>query len=58
MQHGFLAADHQGVASIVAALEADHAADVLRQQIDDLALALVAPLSAQHHDRLTHFNTP
>src|SRR3546814_23819 len=49
VQHGLLAADHQRVAGVVAALEAHHRADVLRQQVDDLALALVAPLRAEHH---------
>jgi hypothetical protein len=38
------------VAGVVAALEADHEIRVLREQIDDLALALVAPLGAHDHD--------
>src|SRR5690606_4742842 len=54
VQHGLLAVDHQGVAGVVAALEAHDRADVLRQQVDDLALALIAPLGTQHDDRLTH----
>jgi len=54
VQHGLLAADDQGVAGVVAALEAHDRADFLGQQVDDLALALVAPLRAQHHHRLTH----
>ncbi len=50
MQHGLLAADHQRVPGVVAALETHHRADVHGQQVDDLALALVAPLRAQHYD--------
>jgi hypothetical protein len=34
----------------MAALETHDRADVLRQQVDDLALAFVAPLGAQHYD--------
>ena len=44
-----LAVDHQGMTGVVAALEADHVIRVPRQQIDDLALALVTPLGADHH---------
>ena len=44
------AVDHQRVAGIVAALEAHHDIGALRQPIDDLALALVAPLGADDHD--------
>jgi acetyl-CoA acetyltransferase len=44
-----LAVDHQGMAGIVAALEADHVVRVPGQQIDDLALALITPLGADHH---------
>ena len=38
------------VAGVVAALEADHEVRVLGEQVDDLALALVAPLGADDHD--------
>ena len=44
-----LAVDDQRVAGIVAALEADHHIGALRQPVDDLALALVAPLRADDH---------
>ena len=44
-----LLADHQRVAGIVAALEAHDDVGALRQPVDDLALALVAPLGADHH---------
>ncbi len=50
VQDGLLAADHQRVAGVVAALEAHDGADVGGQQVDDLALAFVAPLGAQHYD--------
>ena len=45
-QDGLLAVDHQRVAGVVAALEAHDRGDALGQQVDDLALALVAPLGA------------
>ena len=41
---------HDGVSRVVAALEADHQIRLLREEIDDLALALVAPLGAHDHD--------
>ena len=50
MQHGLLAADHQRVAGVVAALEAHHALRAVGQPVDDLALALVAPLGADDDD--------
>ena len=43
-------ADDDGVAGIVAALKADHDIGALRQPVDDLALALVAPLGADDGD--------
>ncbi len=54
VQDGLLAVDDQGVAGIVAALEAHDGADFLSEQIDDLALAFIAPLGTKHYDRLTH----
>ena len=44
-----LAADHQRVAGVVAALEAHDDVGALGQPVDDLAFALVAPLGADHH---------
>ena len=44
-----LAVDHQRVAGVVAALEADDDVGADRQPVDDLALAFVAPLGADHH---------
>ena len=46
MQYGLMAFDHQRVSRVVAALKTDHDVGIGRQQIDDLALALVAPLEA------------
>ena len=42
-------ADHQRVAGIVPALESHHDVGLFRQPVDDLALALVAPLGADNH---------
>ena len=53
-EHGFLAADDQRVPGVVAALEARHGLRLIGEQIDDLALALVAPLQADHDQILTH----
>ena len=44
------AVDDQRVAGIVAALEAHDDIGALRQPVDDLALALIAPLGADHRD--------
>ena len=46
-----LAVDHDGVAGIVSALIADAIIDGRPQQVRRLALALVAPLGSEHHDR-------
>ena len=44
-----LVADDERVAGIVAALEAHDDVGALAEPVDDLALALVAPLGAHHH---------
>ena len=49
VQHRLLAVDDQRVAGVVAALKAHHRADILGEQVHNLALALIAPLRAQHH---------
>ena len=54
-QHGFLAADDERVPGVVAALKAHHGLCLIGEQIDDLALALIAPLQADHDQILTHF---
>ena len=56
-QDGFLAADHQCVAGIVAALETHHGLGVIRQPVNNLALAFVAPLGADHDNILGHVVT-
>ena len=45
--------DHQRVAGIMAALEADDDVGLLGEPVDDLAFALVAPLGADH-DNICH----
>ena len=45
-----LVTDNQSVPGIVPALKADDDIGALRQPIDDLALALIAPLRADDHD--------
>ncbi len=47
------AVDDQRVAGIVAALEAHHDVGLLGEPVDDLALAFVAPLGADH-DHIRH----
>ena len=49
-----LAVDDQRVAGIVAALEARHGSGPLGQQVDNLALAFIAPLGADDNDESTH----
>ena len=46
---GLAVADDR-VAGVVAALEADHEVGLLGEQVDDLALPLVAPLGAHDHE--------
>ena len=57
-QDGLLAADDERVAGVVAALEAGHRGGALGQQVDDLALALIAPLGADDDDELAHAPNP
>ena len=54
VQHGFLTIDDERMAGIVPALKADHGCGLIGEQIDDLALALVAPLGADNHDCCCH----
>ena len=44
------AVDDQGVAGIMAALEADDDVGLLGEPVDDLALAFVAPLGPDHYN--------
>ena len=50
VQHELLAVHVHGVAGVVAALIARDDREVRRQQVDDLALAFVAPLRAENRD--------
>src|SRR5690554_1613671 len=59
VQSGFPAVDYQGMARIVPPLKPHNGRDLIGQQINDLALALITPLGAQHnyiftHDSLSH----
>ena len=56
-QNKFLSADHQRVRCVVSALEADDHVGVGREHIDDFALALIAPLRADHGNCL-HVSPP
>src|SRR5690606_40901263 len=56
VQGGLDAIDHQRVAGVVAALEAGHGGHQVGEQIDDLALAFVTPLGAQHNYVFSHVN--
>ena len=49
--------DNEGVAGVVTALEAYHDIGALRQPIDDLTLAFVAPLGADDGD-IAHSASP
>ena len=49
LQYEFLPADDDGVSGVVAAGIARHGGEALAEHVDNLALALVAPLGAQHH---------
>jgi len=44
-----LRAEHDRVPGVVAALVPDHPADLLREEVGGLALALVAPLEPYDH---------
>ena len=54
VQDRLLAIDDERVPGIVAALEARDDADPFGQQVDDLALAFIAPLRTQNYYRITH----
>ena len=54
MKYGFHTVDHQCVARIMTTLESNHSIDLICEEIDDLALSLVAPLGANHDYIATH----
>ena len=58
VQNRLLTIDNQGVAGVVAALKAHHSLCLLSQQVHDLALAFVTPLSADDHYALAHDQVP
>ena len=55
LQDEFLLADENRVARIVSALIARHDIEPFREEIDDLAFTLVAPLGAED-DYVSHFD--
>ena len=57
LQDELLVADLHRVAGIMPALVADHNVEMSAKKVDDLALALVAPLRAQY-DYVTHDPNP
>jgi hypothetical protein len=54
VQHGLASADHNDMAGVVAALEADDGVRPLRQQVDGFALPLIVPMSACHCHSACH----
>ena len=54
MQHRFFTRDDQCVPGVVSALKAHHALRMIREPVNDLALTLIAPLSAHHYYVLRH----
>src|SRR5450759_5881936 len=53
-ENRLLAADHERVAGVVPALKARHGDRALGHEVNDLALALIPPLGADHDDELAH----
>ena len=54
VKRGFDAVDYQRMASVVTALKADNSLCAIGQQIDDLTLPFIAPLSADDNYGFTH----
>jgi hypothetical protein len=54
MQGGFAAFYHQRMPGIVTTLEAHHSRHLIGQQINNLTLAFITPLGAQHYNIFTH----
>src|SRR6056297_1535293 len=50
VENGLASIDQQRVSRIVSALESNHCIGVVREQIDDFALAFVAPLGPEDYD--------
>ena len=53
-----LVADHQRVTGIVTALKTNDTLGMISQPVYDLALTLIAPLGAHHHDVPSHSCDP
>src|SRR5262245_39400479 len=49
--------DDQRVSGVVPALKACHCRSAFGEQVDDLALALIAPLRTNDYDETTHVST-
>lgn len=54
VEDGLLAVQHQGMTCVVATLETHDGAGGFGQQVDDLALAFITPLGAEHDYILAH----
>jgi len=50
--------DHHGMPGIVTALEADHRGDMLGEHVHYLALAFIAPLGPDDHNRFAQVRSP
>src|SRR5690606_17830971 len=57
VEYGLLPLDDKCVPGIVATLEAGNHGSLLRQQVNDLALAFIAPLRSQHNNTSTHLHS-
>jgi hypothetical protein len=55
-QHLFASRHHEGMSCVMPALKAHNALGRLGQPVNDLALAFVTPLGADHHDVLRHYH--
>ena len=55
MKNKFLAVDDDGVAGVVSSGVTGYDREVLRQHVDDLPLAFIAPLGAYDHRSLAFF---
>ncbi len=58
MQGVFLTVDDDGMTGVVAAIELHHIVDVRAHEVGRLALALIAPLGADQHDRWHALRSP
>ena len=54
MKNSFFTTNNQRMAARCVPLKAHHCVGLLRQQVNDLALALITPLGAEYDDIATH----